>query len=344
MSKTLRIGFIGAGGNTRAKHIPGFKALDDVELSVVANRSEESAARVAKEFGIGRVAKDWRAVVADPEVDAVCIGTWPNMHAEITVAALEAGKHVLTEARMARNLEEAEAMAHAAHENKHLVAQIVPSPFVLRHADVIRRVLNDGRLGSIREIRATHTTGANADAGSPLSWRQDHAISGMNIMSMGIVYEAIQQLLGSVDPEWVQADGAIFTAARKNADGKSVAIEIPEVVSILARYADGSRLAMYISGLERACGSSDIRFNGSNGSLVFDFGNGSLTFCGAGGKEEVLEPDAAAKGWAVEADFVDSIRNGTPVRLTAFADGLRYMRFTQRVWESWSCGGGKILW
>lgn len=344
MSETLRIGLVGAGGNTRAKHIPGFQALDKVDVVVVANRSEASSAKVAKEFGIPRVAADWRAVVDDPAVDAICIGTWPNMHAEVAIAALEAGKHVLTEARMARDLDEATAMALAAHSHPELVAQIVPSPFILRHADVMRGLLGDGGIGGLREIRATHTTATNADSSAPLTWRQDHALSGNNIMSMGIVYEAVQQVLGTADPEWVQADAAIFTAARKDSNGKSVAIEIPEVISILARYANGSRLSMYISGLERACPTSEIRFNGEDGSIVFDFGADVLTVKRGQQGEEIIEPPADARGWAVEADFVDSIRNGTPVRLTSFDDGLRYMRFTQRVWESWSCGGGKILW
>lgn len=344
MSDKLRIGLIGAGGNTRAKHIPGFQALDNVEIVVVANRSEASSAKVAKEFGIPRIAADWRTVVNDPEVDAVCIGTWPNMHAEVTIAALQAGKHVLTEARMARDLDEALAMAEAARSHPNLVAQIVPSPFILEYIDVVRGMLADGGIGRLREIRATHTTASNADSEAPLTWRQDHSISGNNIMSMGIVYEAVQQVLGAADPEWVQADGAIFTAARRNASGKSVAIEIPEAISILARYTDGYRLSMYVSGLEWVCPTSEIRFNGELGSLVLDFGANVLTASRDKGKSEVITPPAGSKGWNVEADFVDSIRNGTPVRLTSFEDGVRYMRFTQRVWESWSCGGGKILW
>lgn len=66
----LRIGFIGAGANTRKMHIPGFCKLPEVELSVVANRTLASSERVAKQEGIKRVAQDWRAVVEDPAVDA----------------------------------------------------------------------------------------------------------------------------------------------------------------------------------------------------------------------------------------------------------------------------------
>ena len=65
------------------------------------------AMMVAEEFGIARFAADWTEIIADESIDAVCIGTWPYMHAPLTIAALESGKHVLCEARMALNLREA---------------------------------------------------------------------------------------------------------------------------------------------------------------------------------------------------------------------------------------------
>src|SRR5210317_1020922 len=121
MSDLIRIGFVGAGANTRLRHLPGFKEIENVALATVANRSEESSRKVAKEFGIERISADWKSVVADPEVDGICIGTWPYMHAEITVAALKAGKHVLTEARMASSLSEARAMHAAAKAHPEMV-------------------------------------------------------------------------------------------------------------------------------------------------------------------------------------------------------------------------------
>ena len=99
------------GSNTRQRHIPGFRKIAGVDLVGVVNRTPESSARAAQEFHIPRVYPNWRALVDDPDVDAVMIGTWPNLHSEITCAALDAGKHVLTEARMARNAEERTACA-----------------------------------------------------------------------------------------------------------------------------------------------------------------------------------------------------------------------------------------
>ena len=90
------------GANTRTHHIPNLQRIPGVELVAVANRSLESSARVAEEFGIPRIAASWRDIVEDDDVDAVVIGTWPYLHAPISVTALDKGKHVLTEARMVR--------------------------------------------------------------------------------------------------------------------------------------------------------------------------------------------------------------------------------------------------
>ena len=127
----IRVGIVGAGANTRKRHIPGLEEQKDVEIVAVANRTRESGERVAKEFEIPKVYDTWLEVMDDEDIDAVCIGTWPYMHAPMTIAALEAGKHVLVEARMAMNSEEAREMLAASKANPDLVAQIVPAPHTL---------------------------------------------------------------------------------------------------------------------------------------------------------------------------------------------------------------------
>ena len=102
-SQTIKVGVVGAGNNTRVRHIPGLQAIDGVEIVSVCNRSRESSQRVADAFHIPKVYDDWRELVAASDTNAIVIGTWPYMHCEVTCAALEAGKHVMCEARMARN-------------------------------------------------------------------------------------------------------------------------------------------------------------------------------------------------------------------------------------------------
>ena len=108
--ESVRVGLIGAGRNTRDRHIPGFQSVPGVEIGAVANRSRASGQRVADAFNIPTVYDDWEELLDDESLDAVCIGTWPYMHRTLTLAALASGKHVLCEARMAMNAREAHEM------------------------------------------------------------------------------------------------------------------------------------------------------------------------------------------------------------------------------------------
>ena len=87
---TIRVGIIGAGGNTRSRHIPGLQAIEGVEIVGVCNRSQESSQRVADEFGIPKTYGNWQDAIADSDTNAIVIGTWPYMHCRATVAALQA--------------------------------------------------------------------------------------------------------------------------------------------------------------------------------------------------------------------------------------------------------------
>lgn len=337
---TLRIGVIGAGANTRAKHLPLLQRIPGVKLVLVANRSAASSQTVAKEFGIAGVARHWREVVAAPDVDAVVIGTWPYLHAEATCAALAAGKHVLTEARMAAHLAQAETMAAAARGRPDRVAQIVPAPMSLDFdAAILERL---PQLGALREVCVTHTGGQYVDPTTPLGWRQEFALSGVNTLTLGINYEMVLRWLGE-DPVWVQADAAVFTRRRRRSEGGEGDVEIPESVSVLGRYAAGARLVVHCSGVEPGLPRHEIRLNGEQGALRLDLIAQRLWFAAAGQPEVAVEPTTEQRrGWRVEEDFVASIREGRPVRLTDFATGVRYMRFTDAVWRSWSDGGMRV--
>ena len=144
---SIRVGIVGAGNNTRTRHIPGLKAIPGVEIVSVCNRSRESSQRVAKEFGIPRVYDNWLELVESDEVNAIVIGTWPYMHCPVTLAALESDKHVLCEARMAMNAEEAHAMLEASVERPHLATQIVPAPQSLKVDAYVQELIAQGFLG-----------------------------------------------------------------------------------------------------------------------------------------------------------------------------------------------------
>ena len=127
----VRVGIVGAGANTTTRHIPLLQAIDGVGIVGVANRSEDSSAAVARHFGLPKTYEHWEQAVADPDTNTIVIGTWPYLHCPVTLAALDAGKHVLTEARMAMNAVEARRMLDASLAKPELVAQVVPSPITL---------------------------------------------------------------------------------------------------------------------------------------------------------------------------------------------------------------------
>jgi len=342
MGKTdnLRVGVIGAGTNTRLKHIPGLEAIEGVSVDVVCNRSEASSRKAADEFGIARTANSWQEVVEDPAIDAICIGTWPYLHAPITIAALDAGKHVLTEARMAMNAEEAQQMLDAAKAHPEVVAQIVPSSFTLKWDRTIAKILESGELGTLREISMIKTLPMNANSEDPMNWRQNIEYSGNNTMMLGIYYEVAQRWLKR-EPHRVWAHGRIFTADRQNPEtGDLRKVEIPESITFTADYEDGLQLSGYMSGVELGSGRDEYAISGSKGTLRLDLKTGTLYRALLGSEESVVEPkDEDVSDWNVEADFVDSIRNGTRVTLTHFEDGLNYMKFTDATRESFNAGG-----
>ena len=121
MSDTIKVGIVGAGGNTVLKHIPLLQKIDGVEIVSVANRSIKSSSAVASQFEIKNYYDNWHEVVYDNGLDAVVIGTWPYMHKKLTIEALQSGKHVLCEARMCMNAEEAMEMVSDIHDSSILI-------------------------------------------------------------------------------------------------------------------------------------------------------------------------------------------------------------------------------
>lgn len=336
---TLRVGIVGAGGNTKGRHIPGLQGIDNVEIVAVCNRSHESGAAVAAEFGIPDVMTDWRALVERDDVDAVVVGTWPYMHAPISIASLQAGKHVLCEARMAMNLTEARAMLDAANRTDR-VAQIVPSPMMLAWDAVIRRQIDAGVLGEVREIHVRGLSGGSVDPNAPISWRQRDDLSGLNIMNLGIVYETLARYFGHAAT--VSAATRIWNATRPDPDatGGARRVGVPETAHVLAEMESGALAVFQFSGVAPHAGPSRAEAYGSAGTLVIEFGPENVRAAGAADEalRDIPLPDAFRGGWRVEEEFVDSIRTGAPVTLTPFDEGVRYMAFTEAVHQSATTG------
>ena len=333
--ETVKVGIIGAGGNTRSRHIPGLQAIEGVEIVGVCNRSQESSQRVADEFGIPKTYGNWQDAIADPDTNAIVIGTWPYMHCRATVAALRADKHVMCEARMAMNAREAHIMRTASRQKTHIIAQIVPSPMTLRVDNTIKRLIAEGYLGDVLAIEA-RAGGAFLDNEGPLQWRQDFDLSGLNIMSMGIWYEALIRWVGEATR--IMAMGKTFVKMRPDADGVMRAVRIPEHIDVVGDLACGAQLHIQVSTVAGLAGAPEVYVFGSNGTLRF---SGNKLYGGQKGDAELSEidiPDTEVGGWRVEEEFVNAIRGNEVITHTDFDTGVKYMEFTEAVTRSMQSG------
>ena len=337
----IRVGIIGAGAITRLRHIPGLNAQPDVELVAVANRSRESSERAATELDLGAAVDTWEEIILDDEIDAVCIGTWPYMHAPLTIAALESGKHVLVQARMAANSIEAQAMLDTLKDNPGLVGQIVPAPHSLEVDQTVIDMLSDGYVGELIQVEGFQAAGSNfPEWDSPIHWRHDRDLSGNNILFMGIMYEAMMRWVGPAAT--VQALGQTVVKHRDNEDGRRIAMTIPDHVDILCRLEQGGQLRFTDSSVIGHAPGLVFTIYGTEGTIRIEGGAGDMSISagrkGDAGLSPVEIADDKRGGWRVEEEFINAIRGTEPVTHTDFYTGVRYMEWTDAVTRSLRTG------
>ena len=201
----LRIALLGTGW-IMDFHARAALEHPGAELVAAANWRQPSLDRLAGRYAIARTTTDWRALAADPEVDAAVIGTPNALHAEQAVAFLEAGKHVLVEKPMASTLAEADAMVAAA---RHAGGWLMVAHCWRFHPDVraLRARVEAGELG---EIVKTRSYGVHARWG-PSGWFTDPELAGGGaLLDMGVhAIDTTRYLLG--DPEPVRVCATIGT-------------------------------------------------------------------------------------------------------------------------------------
>lgn len=337
-SDKIRVGIIGAGANTRAKHIPGLRAQNSVEIVGIANRTEESSQKAAKDLDIPKAYSDWTKLVADPNIDAVCIGTWPYMHAQMTIAALEAGKHVLCEARMAMNAHEAHAMLAASRRHPSRIAQIVPAPGTLAVDRTVIDTISSGTIGNIIATDVRVYAGDYPNPDTPLHWRQNRDFSGNNIMALGIWYESVMRWVGHAAT--VFAVGQVVVPHRKDALGRRVAVSIPDHIDVSGHLIQDGQ---YRIALSSVVGHAPVRAEalifGDKGTLAYVApleGEPYLQLARRGGSGLApLAIDQAKRGaWRVEEEFINAINGRETITHTDFVTGVKYMEWTDAIAQS----------
>ncbi len=331
-SSDISIGIIGAGQITRKRHLPGFQSIPGVHVVAVCNRRRETAARVAREFDIPKIHGTWEDLIADPDLDAVVIGAWPYLHCSVTLAALDTGKHVLTQARMAMNAREAQRMLDRANESPRLTAMVVPSPYGLAGDAFMAEMIASGFLGNLREVHVHSLNNYLADPDAPMGWRQMTRYSGFNMLTLGIVYESVLR--------WVAPAKRVLAYASKIVSSrfdpeleKKTRVGTPDSVQVLTTHEDGSCGVYRLSSVVWHDTTMGVALYGSEGTLVYDLLRDEIR--GARRRDDGLQsipiPESLRGGWQVEADFIAAIRGERAVTRTDFLTGVRYMQFTEAV-------------
>ena len=329
----IRVGLIGAGGNVRNRHIPGFQGVDDCELVAVANRTVQSGRVVADQFNIPKVYGHWQELLEDEEINAVCIGTWPYMHRTMTLAALQAGKHVLTEARMANDAAEARDMLAASRAHPHLVCQLTPTSTSYTIDNVIKRLIDEGHLGELLSVDFTSLQNNFADFDGPLHWRHDRALSGYNTLNIGASYESMMRWLGRGTR--VMAMGKVHVPYRRNDAGDLTSVSIPDHIDILYDLANGAQVHMQMSATSGLNRGSQIWMFGTEGTIHVD--SQRRVWAGKRGDSELTEvpnPAETQARYRVEEQFGNAIRGTEIVDMVAFETGVHYMEWTEAVGRS----------
>lgn len=273
----IGVGLIGTGfmGKAHALAYGAVKAVmgdvPAVRRVVLAETPAEKAVAMADQFGFARATGDWRAVVADPEVQVVSITTPNGMHREMAVAALAAGKHVWCEKPMALTLADSREMAAAARasgKKTRLGYNYTANP-AFTHAC---RLVAAGEIGRVVHVRGWVDEDYQADPELPWSWRAKLADAGLGALG-DIGCHLISLLTGLAGPlESVVGEIETVHKTRPLADGSGRGVvENEDAASALLTFASGVKGVMVASrsawGRKSRLG---FEVHGTEGMVVYD--------------------------------------------------------------------------
>ena len=286
------VAIIGYGFMGRAHAMAWHRAAEATQLrvrprvAVICGRNGDAAATAAEQLDIPEVSTDWKEVIARPDVHAVDICTPGSSHAEIAIAALKAGKHVLCEKPLANTVAEAERMTAAA---KDASARGVRSMVGFNYRRVpalkaAKRLVEQGRIGQLRHVRATYLQDWLIDPAFPLTWRLVAAEAGSGALGdLGAHIVDLAQYLSGDRIVSVLGQTKTFVAERpvpQYASGLSGSatqgsptghVDVDDAVTFLAEFSKGA--VATFEATRMATGHKNglqIELNGELGSIRFD--------------------------------------------------------------------------
>jgi predicted dehydrogenase len=327
----LRIGMVGAGNIVRARHLPALKRHTEVEIVAVSNSTYESSEKFCREnVPHATPIRNWPELLALPDLDIIWIGTPPYMHSAVTISALEAGKHVFCQARMANDLAEAEEMLAASKRFPELVTMLCPPPFGMRADLLVKKILAENYIGRPHHVRLQSFTSNYLDPDAPAHWRQRIELSGLNVLTLGIYVEVLQRWLGDI--AGVFGLGKIIYSNRQGYE-----VIIPDLLTVLCSFENGAEGVLEFSGIDAMGPGDRLEIYGSAGTLTYDFTTDVVQAGKLGDRAlHVVDlPPELAREWRVEEDFLAAVKSKGRIRPRPdFEEGVRYMRVVQAVADS----------
>jgi predicted dehydrogenase len=376
-ARPLRVAMIGYGfmgaahsvGWRQAPHV--FDLARPVEMTVVVGRNADAVASAAAKWGWAESATEWREVIARDDIDIVDIVTPGDSHAEIAIAALEAGKHVLCEKPLANTVAEAEAMADAAERARARGIRSMVG-FTYRRVPAVtllRDMIAEGAVGPVQQVRAAYRQDWLVDPGMPLAWRlqKEHAGSGAlgdigaHIIDMtrfvtGLDIDSVTGTLETIVKQRpLQAAGSGLSGSAGEGVGD---VTVDDAAIFTGRLSNGALASFeatrFATGRKNAL---TIEVSGDRGALAFDLEDlNSLRFYdrtapeGRQGFTQILVTEAVhpyvAAWWPAGhmlgyehgfthqvVDLVDAIDSGTDPH-PSFAEGLSVQQVLDAVERS----------
>ncbi|MGK3647091.1 Gfo/Idh/MocA family protein [Pseudarthrobacter enclensis] len=302
-STPLRIGmagyaFMGAAHSHAWRTAPRFFDLPlRPELTALAGRNPDATTAAAAKLGWISTETDWRRLIERDDIDLIDICTPGDTHAEIAIAALEAGKHVLCEKPLANSVEEGERMAAAARTAATRGAYAMCG-YTYRRTPALalaKRMVDGGRLGTIRHVRAQYLQDWLSNENAPMTWRLDKSRSGSGALGdigahiidaaqwiIGRQISGVSALMETFVRERPLAGDLVGLGGHGNLDAGSPrgAVTVDDTAIFTARF-DGGPVGVF-EATRYALGRRNamrLEINGSEGSLAFDFeDNNVLSF------------------------------------------------------------------
>jgi predicted dehydrogenase len=264
------------------------------ELTVLAGRDETAVRAASERLGFGSIDTDWHRVIERDDVDLIDICTPGNLHHEIAIAALNAGKHVLCEKPLANSVAEAEQMTAAAKEAAERGVYAMCG-YTYRRTPALalaKELIDEGRIGTVRHVRAQYLQDWLSDENAPMTWRMDRTKSGSGALGdIGAhIIDAAQWLTGTritgvsgLLETFVESrpiSGERVGLGGQGAVGEDVprgTVTVDDAALFTARFADGAigsfEASRFALGRKNAL---RIEVNGTAGSVAFDFEDSNL--------------------------------------------------------------------